>query len=232
MTAVYRGEPQRVRIALKNYRDDERYAMNQTATARQSEPAFALPTEADDIADLASVGIIIPPEGSDADVEFPHEAARLDAAISETLRQLARLQLDIARYKAAQSAEQKSVASRYARLMDPLAQRAAWLESVGKQLALEAKFEGKAKSRNVAFGSYGKRTVNEHLEVTDETALLEWADKEQKDLVDVKETRRVLQSAAEAFWKRTKKVPPGCTLNPEYQNPFVKPDLGAAAELA
>jgi hypothetical protein len=193
---------------------------------------FQLPTEADDIADLALVGIIIPAEGSNADVEFPHEAARLDAAISETLRQLARLQLDVARYKAAQAAEQKAVAARYARLIDPLAARAAWLESVGKQLALEAKFPGKAKSRNVAFGSYGKRTVIEHLGVTDEKALLDWAEKEDKSLVDVKETRRVLQGAAEAYYKRTKKVPPGCTLTPEYENPFVKPDLAAAAEVA
>jgi phage host-nuclease inhibitor protein Gam len=193
---------------------------------------FALPTEADDIADLASVGIIIPPEGSDADVEFPHEAARLDAAISETLRQLARLQLDVARYKAACANEQKAVAARYERLIDPLAKRAAWLESVGKQLALEAKFTGKSKSRNVGFGSYGRRTVNEHLSVTDEKALLEWADKEEKALVDVKETRRVLQSAAEAYYTRTKKVPPGCTLTPEYEKPFVNPDLAAAAEVA
>jgi hypothetical protein len=188
---------------------------------------WQLPTDDDDRAELASVGIILP--SHDASVQFPSDAAQLDAAIGTLLRQLARTELDLDRFKRACAKEHEVVTARYERIMEPLQKRAGWLASVGRQMAHDAEFPGKSKSRSTAWGSYGRKKKAAHLFIEDGAALLAWAELNQPAIVDVKETRRVLQAGAVAYFESTGEVPPGCSFDAEHEESFVKPDLIAVA---
>jgi hypothetical protein len=187
---------------------------------------WALPTDEDDRAELAAVGIVL----DTPELQFPSDAAQLDAAISVVLRQLARTQLDIERYQAARAREHMTIDARYDRIMDPLAERVAYLESVGRQLAKEAHFPGKAKSRKVAFGSYGKRKAGGKLQIVDAETLLTWARAcdDPTQLIESKTTERVPHAKALEYLEATGIVPEGCEWVDEYDDPFVKPFLEIA----
>jgi hypothetical protein len=197
-----------------------------TAPAMQV-PAWLADSENEERAELASAGIILPSDSSS--VQFPSEAAQLDAAIGTLLRQLAHAELDLDRFKRACAKEHEVVTARYERIMEPLQKRAAWLSSVGRQMAHDAEFPGKTKSRSTAWGSYGRKKKAAHLFIEDGTALLAWAEVNQPAIVDVKETRRVLQAGAVSYFESTGEVPPGCSFDAEHEESFVKPDLIAVA---
>jgi hypothetical protein len=199
-----------------------------------TETPWHLPTDEEEVAELVAVGIL---NRETPELGIPTEPAQLDAAISAVLRQIARAQLDLERYQAARAREHMTIDARYDRIADPLAERVAWLESIGRQLANEAHFPGKAKSRKVAFGSYGKRKVGGKLSIIDADALLAWARIVAEStfhgastLIETKTTERVPHAAAVAYLEETGTLPDGCAWTDEYDDPFVKPDLSVVRD--
>jgi phage host-nuclease inhibitor protein Gam len=186
-------------------------------------PAWLADAESEERAELASVGIVL-----DApEIGFPDAASDRDAAMSMILRQLGRAALDMERYTAAAAREHEAITARYARITDPLSERAAWLASLGRQLALETPMEGKAKTRHVAYGDFGTRKVPARVSIERAPELLAWAKLAAPELVDVKieKTERVLQKAAAGYFTETGDLPAGCKYEPEHEDPILKPDL-------
>jgi len=193
-----------------------------TAPAMQV-PAWLADSENEERAELTSVGIVL---GGDA-LGFPSANADRDAAMSMILRQLGRAALDVERYNAAKAREHMAIDARYARITDPIAERAAWLASLGRQLALETPMEGKSKTRHVAYGDFGTRKVPSRVSIERAPELLAWAKVSAPELVDVKieTTERVPQKAVATYFTNTGDLPPGCKHEPEHEDPILKPDL-------
>lgn len=124
-----------------------------------------LPTEQDELNELASIGIVL---------DGPTTDSQLDAWASEVCRRLAIEVTEIERYTEAEKAEIARIQMRYASMREPHERRAQDLEAIGKDLAERADF-GNKKSRSVGFGSYGRKKSKERVKIIDETAALAFA---------------------------------------------------------
>ncbi|MEP6989664.1 MAG: hypothetical protein ABJA80_01950 [bacterium] len=203
-------------------------------TAPHTEPAphaWALPTDADDDAELASIGIVLNPNRPTGYDAAPADGeVSLDVQIGSVLRQLGRTQLDLARYALTRDAELAQVTARYARITAPLEGREKMLTAIGEHLAGQAHFPGKAKSRATAWGKFGRRVKPERVTVIDAGALLEWALEKAPTLVITTTpapVHKVPQKVVAEYVRQTGELPPGVEHVAATDEPFVTPDLTA-----
>ncbi len=180
-----------------------------------------LPSEQDELADLASIGIVL---------EGPTTDAQLDAAASEVCRLLGEAQAELDRYEEAESAEVARIEMRYMALCEPIDRRIAQLELLGRDLAARADF-GKKKSRKVGFGSYGRKLRSEAVKIVDRAAALEWFKAHAPDVVEVvtpEPVEKIPHDRVEPFVLRylheTGAVPPGIEHTSESDEPWIKPE--------
>ena len=183
--------------------------------------AFNVPTD-DERAELAALGI----ELSDSNVlHFPTEQAARDAAASRLLRAVGRLDADLERYATARAEEHRLVQEAFERLAAPVADRKAILESMLRQIAEFSDF-GDAKSRKVTNGVYGRRLTPERISITDQKKCLAWALTNEPSMVSEKPAeKRVLQSAVEAFVKRTHCLPDGVEHTMAVDEPYFRVEI-------
>lgn len=108
-------------------------------------------------------------------LEGPTGDAEVDAVASIGLREMAREQAEIDRYKESCKAELSRIQNRYVALVEPHIRRYDQAEGIVKECASRAQFVGKSKSRKVGNGQYGRRTVPEKVKIIDVGKALEWA---------------------------------------------------------
>jgi hypothetical protein len=184
-------------------------------------PAWLSDADDEERAELISVGIVL----DTPTAAFPALDADRDAAMSTILRQIGRAELDLERYNAAKAREHMTIDTRYDRITDPIAERLAWLVSLGRQLALDTEMPGKSKTRHVAYGDYGKRKVPARVSIENQKELLAWAKITAPSIVDRKIEERVLQKAVAEYFAEYGELPPGCRYEPEHEDPVLRPDL-------
>ena len=178
-----------------------------------------LPTEQAEFNELASISIVL---------EGPTTDAQLDAAASEICRRLGEANAELDRYEEAESAEVARIEMRYAALCEPVQKRISQLEELGREIARRADF-GKKKSRDVGFGSYGRKKKSERVKIIDAAAAIAFARAQEIDgAVEVetveKPVHKVLEPAViEYVRKHEGEVPPGFEHFSESDEPWVKP---------
>lgn len=191
-----------------------------------SEP-FTLPTDEDDLAELASVGIRM-----NARVPLGYEAnpgavddVSLDVQIGSVLRQLGRTSADRSRYVRACAAELAQVQRRYDRIMQPLVEREKMLIAIGEHLASQAHFVGKSKSRKTAYGEFGTRAQPERISIENADELLAWAEKDAPQLIQTETIikKKIPQARVKEFVQSTGELPPGVVQTAAFDKPFLKP---------
>jgi hypothetical protein len=186
--------------------------------------AFTLPTEQDEINELASFGVKLTVEGA---LELPDAQAAIDASASQMMREIGVLEASIDRYSATAAEEHRIVSERYDRLTANLAEKKARLEGIVRQYAAMSEF-GDKKSRELAYGIYGTRIKPDTFSINDDAKALTWA-KKQTDKVRAmlvswsspKPKERVLQSDAKKYFTETGDMPDGCEFTPAHEEPFV-----------
>lgn len=183
-----------------------------TATAES-----LLPSEQDEWNELASIGIVL---------DGPTTDAQLDAWASEVCRRLAEERAEIERYNEAEAAEIARIQLRYTCLRNSHERRILDLEAIGRDLAERADF-GAKKSRDVGFGSYGRRKVPESVKVADSEKAVEWLYREKQgagvrvkttESVDVKEAKPIVL----AHMISTGEVAPGFEHVAAHDEPFIR----------
>ena len=182
-----------------------------------SAPAWQLPSEHDEIDELAALGILL---------EQPTADAQLDAIASDALRLMAEAELEVERYDAAEKLELEAIHARYDRLRHRHVARRDEAERLVMACAERADF-GKKKSREVGFGTYGLRTQPPRIEVLDKDALLTWAKLNAPSLVRAVTKEDVPHKELSAYFKATGDLPDGCEYHPETARSFAKPDVSA-----
>jgi hypothetical protein len=181
-------------------------------------PAWLATIEEDERADLAAVGLQLSPEGA---LDIPDAQSAVDATASQLLRVVGGLERDLKRYDDARAAEHKLIEARYAEVTAKLADRKARLESWVRQLAAQSDFGGK-KSRELAYGTYGTRTIADHLSIVDKKRALSWCRLSAPDLLTIKQEETIAQKKVEAHFKATGELPDGCEFTPAHDEPFIK----------
>lgn len=178
--------------------------------------AFALPTDQDELAELAAVGIVF--DGTDSLTADNADAASYDAAASMLLRRLAAQAAETGRLVAAMKKEQQLIADHYRRLITTADARETASRRQLKLLTASARAAGfltSRQTRETTFGEYGWRRSPETVRVLDDQALLAWARTAQPALV--KRTEKVtetvplaaVKSVALALVKSGDECPPG-----------------------
>jgi phage host-nuclease inhibitor protein Gam len=134
-----------------------------TATAfTLPDPAITDAEERDELARLT--GSLNQPTSDD----------QLDVVASDALRVMAEEDQEIVRYRKALAAEIQRILARYGSLITPHEARRARAESLVEECAKRAQFVGKAKSRKVGNGQYGRRQIPESVEIVDEEKAKAW----------------------------------------------------------
>lgn len=117
---------------------------------------------------------VSPSEALAAELDGPVSDAQLDAVASEVCRRLQEIDAELQRYSEAEDAEIGRIQLRYAGLTQPLAKDRAAYETIGREVAERADF-GKKKSRQVGFGSYGRKHRPERVKILDNEAAVAFA---------------------------------------------------------
>jgi phage host-nuclease inhibitor protein Gam len=104
----------------------------------------------------------------------PTSDDQLDAVASDAMRVMAEEDQEITRYRKTLAAEIQRILARYGSLINPHEARRARAESLVEECAKRAQFVGKAKSRKVGNGQYGRRQIPEAVEIVDEAKALIW----------------------------------------------------------
>ncbi len=181
---------------------------------------WRLPTDEDEIADLASVGLML-------DDPIAADQPRRDAFASWLLESMARADLEIAERERARDMEIAIINARYERSLARLRIRRLEKESQVKVLAeisaLSGGF-GKQKSRTVGYGSYGGRKKPERLEVTDAAEVLNWARGSNPALIRVTTREDVPVAPLAEYFKASGEDIPGTRIAPESTEWFAKPE--------
>jgi phage host-nuclease inhibitor protein Gam len=161
-------------------------------------------------------------------------AARADveAQAGWWLRSLAFVTDDLTRVDEREEAEVARIRAHYARIRNPLRDRAAALERSLEALAAELTFDGRKKSLALTYGTLGRRTQPARVAVIDKDAALAWARKvgcvRVTEAVDVKTAApTVLALVAE-----TGEVPDGWEYVAEHETAYVKTNSAAASGVA
>jgi hypothetical protein len=93
-----------------------------------------------------------------------------------------------------------------------------------RDLARQADF-GKKKSRDVGYGTYGRRTIPERLRVVDEAALLAYALEHAPAMVRSVVKNDVPHANLRQHFAATGELPPGVEMEPAREEPFAKPEV-------
>ncbi|HET9012230.1 MAG TPA: host-nuclease inhibitor Gam family protein, partial [Gemmatimonadaceae bacterium] len=129
------------------------------------------------------------------------EASDFDAAAGWALRTMALAREEGLRLQAARDAEVAAVQAAYAPLLNSEADTYLAAERRLRRIVDAARAAGhltKKQTRATARGTFGWKSVPERVKVTDEAALLAWAEKHRPDLIETKvpePTSRVPQKA-------------------------------------
>jgi phage host-nuclease inhibitor protein Gam len=177
-------------------------------------PAFELPSDAEEADELRAIGVAL---------EAPMGSAEIDALASELLGRAIAAQADLTRYVAAERHEIMRIEARYDALKSPVVARLRALSEAVCTLAERADF-GKAKSRRVGNGTYGRRAIPARVAVMDTAALLVWAKRNAPGLVRTKITEDVPQRAVAQHLDSTGELADGCEYLAARDEPFAKPD--------
>lgn len=97
-----------------------------------------------------------------------------------------------------------------------------WLLAMLRHLSQFVRYFGKTKSRDLPYGVIGTRKNPRRIRVDDPKAATEWA-KEQGLPVVTEVVEVVAHKTLADVWKRTKEVPPGCTLVEETEEFYANP---------
>lgn len=186
--------------------------------------AFTLPTEQEELDELAAFGVRISTGGS---IDIPDAQELIDASASQVMREIGVLQASIDRYSKGAAEEHRLISERYDALTSKLTEKKARLEGIVRQYAAMSKF-GDKKSRELAYGTYGLRLKPDTFSITDDVAVLAWA-KKQADKVKAalvswtnpKAKERVLQGDAKKYFAETGELPDGCEFAAAHDEPFV-----------
>lgn len=201
--------------------------------------AFILNAMEHEREELVAYGLLEPP----AD---PSQAER-DAWASDLLRVLGEHERELAQMEESRRAEHARVDMRWDTNTAGLRKRAEVLRQMVCSLAIDADF-GKKKSRDVAFGSYGRRQIPVKVAIVDDAAALDWAEKNQPHIVRLEATapgdwvianweqmtsdmqlmftaakRRLSKTALNAYVKASGEEPPGVNVEPAHDEAFAKP---------
>lgn len=138
------------------------------------------------------------------------------------------------RYRDTQILEQKLINDRYERLVMPHRERHTRAEELVLECARRAQFVGKAKSRKVGFGKYGRRHEAEKVKAIDEKALLTWLRVQEPSVIKTVTEERIYAQD----WKpivlehihSTGEVPPGTEHTEEHDTPFADPEIPTTEE--
>jgi hypothetical protein len=207
-------------------------------TAAVGVPNWLVEVDEEERRELEALGLV-----ADATRE-PADQAERDALASRLLRALGYVRRDREGRQAACAKEVLFIQDRYAGDIERLDRRATFLESAIEALALQANF-GSKKSRDVGFGTYGRRKVGAKPVVDDEPAAIAWASEhalevlvlsvklpfnraadQYPDLLDEKTTRQSIDKRAlDARILSTGEDVPGVRIEPEREEPFAKPQL-------
>ncbi len=121
-------------------------------------PAWLIDADAEEQRELEALGVVIDPT-------FQEEAQR-DVLVSSLLRARHEHEQDVERYDAAEKLEHDRIAQRYGRLKAPAQRQLMRLAAFLVHIINQATFTGKNKSRNVGWGSYGRRMTPAKVDIT------------------------------------------------------------------
>lgn len=185
--------------------------------------AFSLDnTDTEERDELRAYGITLSDAG---EAQFPDAQSARDAAASQLLRQIGRLDADLDRYDKARGDEHRLIQQAWERNAAPVAARKAVLESILRQLATCSDF-GDAKSRKLTNGVYGTRMSVERVSIEDQKECLAWSLANAPELISEKPAeQRVLQKAVETYFKAHGDLPDGVLHTPAHDEPFFKVEI-------
>ena len=181
--------------------------------------AFKLPTDAEEDAELAALtGALEKPTGD----------PELDAVASDALRIMIREARELERYRLSMENEISRIERRYATLGQPHKNRLLSAEDLVKECARRAQFPGKAKSRKVGYGTYGRKQKPEKVEIIDKEKLIGWLRVKDPSIIKtVTEEKVYLQDLKPVVIKHIVEnegeVPPGIEHHEATDEPFAKP---------
>lgn len=150
----------------------------------------------------------------------PATPAAADALASDLLRKMAECDAETRRFKDAYMRESVRLSDRYAGLLEPIEARRNLLENAVLALAERTDF-GKAKSRNVGFGTYGRRRRPDRIVIVDADKVLAWAREHGPLLIERKEC--VPHRFVVERFKVTGELADGCEFHAEHVEPFATP---------
>lgn len=182
-------------------------------------PAFQLPSTEEESEDLSRLTGVLNGPTSDAE---------LDATASWGLRIMQTEQSEIDRFNAARDAELRLITEHYAILVQPHRETLAIATRAVEECARRAQFIGKAKSRKVGNGSYGRRQVPESVKIVDRAALITWLENHYpqtltqhvETIVAAKDVKPVVIQHMKLY---EGEVAPGVEYESAHDEPFAKP---------
>jgi hypothetical protein len=212
--------------------------------------SFELPSLADELRELGAVGVDVSVPAEDGAGGPPtlrsDDPARTDAAASWLMRRMAELDEEYNRINDAMKTEIQLVTAHYQPRSAKVAARRAELERLVEQLAREADFGKKQKSRKLAWGEYGRKLAPAHVEILDGDAVVAHCTTQAPQLLRatvklaLPEAQRlgIAEGAKLDIAKRelqeyvlsTGDVPEGARIVAEEDKPFVKVKRPVAAE--
>jgi phage host-nuclease inhibitor protein Gam len=182
---------------------------------------FNLPTEADERAELAAVGIELP----DPSVQLPQ--SELLAHLSNLMRVMGDHDKEIAQLEETRAAEKARIDMRYKTQIDSVGQRRRWMESYLLSVAPTLDY-GKKKSLTLGYGKIGYRQTPERVEITDEELALAFAKKHAPDGgIKIKEAivRKIVDPIVLKMVHVDGEEPLGFECHPASDKYFVTPEV-------
>lgn len=154
----------------------------------------------------------------------------LEAQAGWWLRSLAKAQHEAATIDAREEAELERLRAHYAKQREPIVYRIGALERSLEAVAELIAFEGKRKSVALAWGTIGRRSVGEKMQVTDDEAALVFARSVEGATKSVEKiVAAVATAAALARMKETGEEVGGFTFTAEHEKAFAKVNDAYAA---
>lgn len=153
--------------------------------------------------------------------ETPPTPAEIDALVSGYLREMQTHAVDIARYQEARKLEHQRIDLCYDNFVRGPQAEYDRLDALVCAFAEKADF-GKKKSRDVAYGAYGRRTEPARVKIVDPDKLLAWCHANAKTLITWKES--VKHASIAEYFAQTGALPDGVEWTPESECAFARPE--------
>jgi phage host-nuclease inhibitor protein Gam len=182
---------------------------------------FTLPTEADERAELALVGIELP----DPSVELPQP--ELLAHLSNLMRIMSEQDKEIAQLEETRTAEKARIDMRYGAQVDSILRNRRALEAYLLSVAPQLDY-GKKKSLTLGYGKIGYRQTPERVEILDQDLAVAFAKKYgPPDAIKVKETvaHKAIAPVVLALVHESGDLPLGFECHPAFDTYFAIPEV-------